>query len=312
MQLVGGFIYLLMGADLLVRGAVAVARKLRVPPLVVALTVVALGTSLPELVVAVQAALAGYPGIVLGNVVGSNIANVLVVAGAAAVIHPVKPGGGSVHRDAAVMVAATLLFLALAMGGDIDGYDGVILLVALTGALALTARDALKERAMVATPVDWVLGLPSRTGLIVLFLVAGLVGLPVGARLVVDAAVEIALELGLTETLVGLTIIAFSTSLPEVATAVVAAWHEETDMVVGTLVGSNTLNLLAIMGVGALVSPAGIPVPGGVLVFDLPVMLGAALALSALVWLRRPLGRVAGGMLALVYVGYLGVLFARG
>lgn len=282
------------------------------PPFVVALTLVALGTSLPELVVAVEAALAGYPGIVLGNVVGSNIANVLIVGGAAAVFYPVSPGEGSVRRDSAVMILATLLFIGLGVPGGLGRLDGAILVGGLAGALLLTARDAMEERKTVAAPIDWVLGVPTRTGLIVVFLVTGLVALPIGARLVVEAAVEIAAELGLSETVVGLTIIAFSTSLPELATAVVAAWRRETDMVMGTIVGSNTLNLLAITGVAALVSPSGIPMPRGVIVFDLPVMVGAALVLTVFVWWKRPLGRVTGILLSLSYVAYIGALFLRG
>lgn len=308
----GGLIYLLMGADLLVRGAVALARRARVPPFVVALTVVALGTSLPELVVAVQAALTGYPGIVLGNVVGSNVANVLLVAGAAAALYPVEPGEGSVRRDAGVMVLATLTFIGLSVRGGLGWLEGVLLLVGLAAALGLTARDALAERKIVTAPIDWILGLPSRAGLIAVFLAGGLVGLPVGARLVVDGAVEIAGALGMSETLVGLTIIAFSTSLPELATTVVAAWRRETDMIVGTVIGSNTLNLLGIMGIAAIVGPGGIPVSPDVLTFDLPVMLAAALVLVAFVWRKRPLGRVTGVLLSLGYVAYVGVLFVRG
>ncbi|HZD04742.1 MAG TPA: calcium/sodium antiporter [Longimicrobiales bacterium] len=311
-QLVGGFIYLLMGADLLVRGAVALARRARVPPLVVALTVVALGTSLPELVVAVQAALAGHPGIVLGNVVGSNVANVLVVAGAAAALHPLAPGGRSVGRDALVMILSSLLFIGLGAFGGVDRLDGAFLLLGLAGALTLIVRDALRERKVIAVPIEWTLGLPHRGGLIALFLVAGALGLPVGARLAVEAAVDIALGLGLTETVVGLTIIAFSTSLPELATAVVAARRHDTDLVLGTVVGSNTLNLLAIMGVSALLSPARIPFPREVVVVDLPLMLGAALVIALFVWRGRTVGRIAGTLLVLGYVGYAVALFVRG
>ena len=308
----GGFIYLLMGADLLVRGAVALARRARVPPLVVALTVVALGTSLPELVVAVQAALAGHPGIVLGNVVGSNVANVLVVAGAAAALHPLAPGGRSVGRDALVMILSSLLFIGLGAFGGVDRLDGAFLLLGLAGALTLIVRDALRERKVIAVPIEWTLGLPHRGGLIALFLVAGALGLPVGARLAVEAAVDIALGLGLTETVVGLTIIAFSTSLPELATAVVAARRHDTDLVLGTVVGSNTLNLLAIMGVSALLSPARIPFPREVVVVDLPLMLGAALVIALFVWRGRTVGRIAGTLLVLGYVGYAVALFVRG
>lgn len=311
-QIAGGFIYLLMGADLLVRGSVALARRARIAPGVVAFTVVAFGTSLPELMVSVRAALDGLPGLAMGNVVGSNIANVLLVAGAAALVHPLARGEGPVGRDTAIMMAVSVLFLLLCLGGELGRGSGVLLLVVLAVVGVVLARDATAEYrdADRATPVDWALGLPSRIWLILLFLVAGLVGLPIGARLVVEAASEIALQLGVTETVVGLTLIAFSTSLPELVTTVMAAVQRRTDVAVGTVIGSNTLNILAIMGAAAVVSPSAIPVSGDVLLFDLPVMLASSFLLSLYVWRDRPLARKTGVLCTGAYVLYVLVLFA--
>jgi cation:H+ antiporter len=300
-----------MGADLLVRGAVALARRARVPQLLVALTVVAIGTSLPELIVALQSVAAGYPGILLGNVVGSNIANVMVVGGLTAVVHPVAFGNASVRRDAAVMTLASFLFFALCPGG-LGRSDGAVLLVGLMVVLGLTTNDALhaKRKAGPRTPIEWVLGLPSSLPLIVFFIGAGVVGLPVGARLVVHASVDLATRLGVPEAVVGLTIVAIGTSLPELATTLVAARQGRTEMVVGTIVGSNIFNLLAITGVAAVVSAVPLSVPGTFFVLDLPLMVFTALLVGVYVWARRRIGRLMGGALAIGYLAYVIVLYA--
>lgn len=299
-----------MGADLLVRGAVALARRARVPQIVVALTVVALGTSLPELIVALQAVAAGYPGILLGNVVGSNIANVLVVGGVTAAIHPLAFGDASVRRDSALMTVASVLFIVLCLGG-LGRADGAVLLAGLVVVLSLMARDALRAQreAGAGTPIEWVLGLPSSLGLIVFFIAAGIVGLPVGARLVVDASVEIATRIGVSDAVIGLTLVAVGTSLPELATTVVAAREGRTEMVVGTIVGSNLFNLLGIMGVAAAVSSAPIHLPHGFVVLDLPLMLTAAVVVTVHVWSRRPVGRGLGITLALAYAAYAAAMY---
>ena len=307
LALIGGFIYLLMGADLLVRGAVALARRARVPPIVVALTVVALGTSLPELVVSIQAALSGYPGIALGNVVGSNIANILLVGGTAAIIYPLAHPGGSIKRDTAVMTLASLVLFFFCVTSGLNRTSGAILLVGLLAIMFPALQDAAKAHYETegTAPMEMILGLPSRRRVIFLFLIAGLIGLPVGARLVVDATVEIALAMGLSEAVVGLTIIAFSTSLPEMATTVVAARRKETGVAMGTLVGSNIFNILAIMGLSAVLAPSGIEVPPLLPFFDLPVMLAAALFVTVLAWRGLPLGRRAGMVLSAGYLVYI-------
>ena len=312
-QLAGGLVYLLWGGDLLVRGAVALARRYHVSPVVIALTVVAFGTSLPEMVVVLQASLTGSPGLVLGNVVGSNIANVLFVAGAAAAVYPLTYGERSVRRDSVVMIAASVLLIVLCFGGVLTRLGGGVLLAGLVAVMAVTAREAAEayRTADLKTPMEWVLGLPGKTGTIVLFIVLGAVGLPIGAKLVVDASVQIAAQLGVSESVVGLTILAFGTSLPEFATTLMAALHKRTEVAVGTVIGSNIFNVLAIMGVGALVSPSPIAVAPHFFTVDFPVMIGTAVLLSAFVWLRRPIGRVAGVSFVIAYVAYVVTLLLR-
>ncbi len=295
------------------RGAVALARRTHVSPIVIALTVVAFGTSLPELVVVLQASFTGYPGLVLGNVVGSNIANVLLVAGTGAVVCPLTYGEGSVRRDSLVMIGATVLLIVLCLDGVLLPIAGLPLLGGLVLVTLVTARKATRayRAADLRTPMEWVLGLPATVWTTLLFIVVGAVSLPLGARLVVEATVEIAGHLGVSETLVGLTILAFSTSLPELATTVVAALQKRTELAVGTVIGSNIFNILAIMGVAAATSPSPFPVPRSFLVLDFPVLLGSAILLSVFVWRRRPVGRSAGMLMVLGYAAYILGLVVR-
>ena len=315
LQLAGGFIYLLMGADLLVRGSVGLARRAGVPPIVVALTLVALGTSLPELVVSVQAVIQGYPGIVMGNVVGSNIANVLLVGGMSAMVYPLAFPGGSVRRDALVMLLATILFYLLCLTTAFTRPVGVALLLGLVAFMVPTVKEVAQASDEVVgprAPLAIVLGLPTRRPVIALFIMAGVIGLPLGSRLVVDSAVVMAARMGISEAVVGVTIIAFSTSLPELATTLVAAVRKETEVALGTLVGSNIFNILGIIGISALVAPEGIPVPPIFPYLDLPVMLLSALLVSAFLWRRQPIARKAGIVFFTLYVGYLAALFVFG
>ena len=299
-----------MGGDLLVRGAVALARRARVSPTVVAFSVVAIGTSIPELVVTLRASLSGYPGLVLGNVVGSNTANVLLVAGAAGVVFPLASGEGTARRDAIIMMAASLGFALMCVLGDLNRWGGLLLVGGFATVMGMTLRSTLRSyRESDTTPLEWVLGIPSHRGMIALFLVAGGVGLPVGASLMVEAAVEIAGRMGVSETVVGLSIVAIGTSLPELATSVVAAMQRRTEVILGTIVGSNTFNLLGIMGLGALVSPKSVAISRRFLTLDLPVMLAASVLLTVFILARRPIGRRVGVVLLTGYVAYLAVLF---
>jgi cation:H+ antiporter len=312
-ELTGGLVYLLLGGDVLVRGAVALARKYRVSPVVIALTVVAFGTSLPEMVVVVQAALTGYPGLVFGNVVGSNIANILLVAGGAAIVYPLTYGEHSVRRDSIVMIAATVFLILLSLNGTLGRVEGVILLVGLAGVTLITMREATRmyRGSEVRPPLEWALGLPANPWMIALFIVVGAIGLPLGAKLVVDASVGMATSLGVDEALIGLTILAFGTSLPELATTVMAAVQKRTEVAIGTVVGSNIFNILAILGVGAIVSPIPFHVSRDFFTLNFPVMLGTAILLSVFVWLRKPIGRPAGIVFVAWYVTYIALLVLR-
>lgn len=302
---------MLFGAELLVRGAVGLARRANVPPIVVALTVVALGTSLPELVVSVHAVFSGYPGIVLGNVVGSNIANVFLVAGVSAIVFPLAYPGDTVRRDSAVMIGASVFFAVLCLYNALSRPAGMVLLLGLALVFVPVLREvatAQKNASGKAPPVE-ILGVPNQRRFISLFLIVGIVGLPLGAHYVVEGTVQIALSMGVSEAIIGLSIVAFATSLPELATTVVAAYRHETEVAVGTIIGSNVFNILAIMGVAAIASPRPIEVPDTFSFLDLPVMLLAALVTTTFVWLRRPIGRVAGAVFTTAYVAYIAVLF---
>lgn len=310
-ELVGGLIYLLMGGDLLVRGAVGLARRLRISPMIVGLTVVALGTSLPELVVSVQAAFAAVPEIAIGNVVGSNVANVLLVVGTPAVLYPIACGASSLRRDAAIMLGISVLFVALCLAGPVTRLSGLVLFSALVLFLAYNAREALRaqERAEGKPLIEWALGLPTSLWLIVLFILVGGIWLPLGARLTVDAAVAVAADLGISNAAVGLTVVAVGTSLPEVTTTLVAAARAHADIALGNVIGSNVLNIALIMGTVGLVSPQPIPIPPAFPFFELPVMLAAALVLAGLAWRGRSIGRGTGVLLLAAYAAYAIAVF---
>jgi cation:H+ antiporter len=205
------------------------------------------------------------------------------------------------------MAGASLLMAMLALAGPLGGTAGLVLLGGLVVSTSVSAREALRTRLGqdTTTPLEWVLGVPSTLPMIGLFVAAGLVGLPLGARLVIDGAVELAGALGVTNTVVGLTIVAASTSLPELATTVTAAVQRRTELVLGTVLGSNIFNLLGIMGASALVSPEAIPVAGRARMLDLPIMLATALLLAALVFRGRPVGRKSGIVLLGGYLAYL-------
>ena len=311
-QMVAGFIYLLGGGDLLVRGGVALARRLRVPPVLVAVTVVALGTSLPELMVSLRASMTGYPNLILGNVVGSNIANVLLVGGLAAAVYPLRIRDPALPRNGMIMLAVSFLFAALCLNGTITTVDGIILLAALVAVFGLTAGDTIKAYADEqdhSVPLEWVLGLPSRMPIIVLFMAIGVVTLPLGADLLVEAAVELAERYGVSETVIGLSVVALGTSLPEVSTTVLAALRRRPAMALGTIIGSNTLNLVAIMGVAAVTATQPVLVGPGFLRVDLPFMLVVSAVLVALTRFARRITRGLGMLMVLAYLLYLTGLY---
>lgn len=281
------------------------------PEFVVAATVVGFGTSLPELVVSVRAALAGYPNLILGNVVGSNTANVLLVGGASALVYPMLPDGAAVRRNVLIMALSIIGFAVMAGMDALGQAGGAILLGAFVVIMAATARSTLREKkdSDPTTPLDWVLGLPARPFTIGLFIVFGVVTLPLGAGLLVDSAVEIAETFDVSETVIGLTVLAIGTSLPELTTTVLAALERRSDVAIGAIIGSNTFNILAIMGVAATMSAETIPVSARFMTFDVPVMMLSSAVLALYAWKGWKIGRTTGGLLLTSYIGYLTALF---
>jgi cation:H+ antiporter len=314
LYLFGGVAYLLMAGDLLVRGALALARRLRVSPVVVGLTVVALGTSAPELVVSVSAALGGLPELAITNVTGSNIANILLVVGVPAIIYPMACDQEGVARDALFMLGASFLFAGLAFLGPLGRGSGAVLLLGLVVFFAFVLRPS--AGGVVWSPESGeakrVLGIPSSGRMIALFLGLGAVGLSLGADLLIRGAVGLASAVGISTAVAGLTVVALGTSLPELATTLVAAFKREADLAVGNIVGSNVLNLFAIMGITALVTREAIRIPDGLVERDLPVMLGAALLLAVVALARGKVGRALGVALFAGYMAYIFVLFRSG
>lgn len=308
LQFAGGFVLLLFGAEYLVRGAVSLARRLNVSPMIIGMTIVAYGTTAPELVVSLQAAIDGIPGIAVGNVVGSNIANILLILGASAVIFPIVVKPKALYRDASVVMGSALLFTALALNGNIARWQGVLMVAALV-AFSLYAFQAERKRGKRDDPGDLPEELaeefkdpPQATWLAVLSVIGGVAAVIVGARLLVTAAVTTARFFGVGEEVIGLTIVAVGTSLPELATAVVAAIRRHSEVAVGNVMGANIYNLLAIMGLVSAVSP--IPVPPQILFFDLWFMLVVTAALLFFLLVYGGLKRSVGVLFLLTFVGY--------
>ncbi|WP_068145712.1 calcium/sodium antiporter [Rhodococcoides corynebacterioides] len=307
--LVGAGLVLLTGAgDLLVRGAVGLARRVGISALMVSLTVVSFGTAAPEVVVTVEALLDGVPQVALGNVVGSNIVNVLLVLGVPAMISVVRSAGRDLRTSYLQMVAATVVFVALCAAGTLTPISGTILLLGLAALLGHQIRTARRHRDTDASPgpspeADGPIPGPGR---IAAFLVAGLVGLPIGANLLLEGATGIARDAGLSDSVIGLTLVAAGTSLPELATTVIAALRGRADVVLGSVVGSNLVNILLIGGLTAIAGP--VPVDRHLLQLDLWVMLAAALILIPVVLLGKNITRTGGVLMTGAYVAYLAVL----
>jgi len=302
-----GLVLLIFAGDALVKGAVNVALRLGIPALIVSLTIVAFGTSAPELLIAISSILDGVPDIALGNVVGSNTANVLLVLGVPALLATLHTSEFDTRRSFVFMLAATVLFIAVCFWGTITWTSGLILLAVLLFVLIDQARSALSHSKAGSSNEDEedVEGADPdmRWWKIIAYLVAGIIGLPVGAALLVENASTIARAFNISEAIIGLTLVAIGTSLPELATTVMAALRRQADVALGNVIGSNLFNLLAITGIASLVGP--IPVDHEFLVFDLWVMLAASLVLIPFVFFKVNITRVWGVGLTAVYIAYL-------
>ena len=306
-----GLVALVAGGELLVRGASRLAAIAGISPLVIGLTVVAFGTSAPELAVSIKSSLAGTTDIAVGNVVGSNIFNVLFILGLSALISPLVVSSQLIRIDVPLMIGASVLTLVLALDGSIGRVDGALLASAIVAYTVFLVRQSRRETAAVATEYEEAFAGAEeqrRPVLDVLSIVAGLGMLVVGARWLVQAAVGAASALGVSELVIGLTVVAAGTSLPEVATSVLATIRGERDIAVGNVVGSNIFNLFAVLGIGSLVAPAGVPVSGGALTFDIPVMTAVAVATLPIFFTGHTIARWEGAVLLGYYVGYTGYL----
>jgi cation:H+ antiporter len=302
-----GLLILLLAGDALVKGAVNLSLRVGIPALIVSLTIVAFGTSAPEMLISVQAAMRNVPGIALGNVIGSNTANVLMVLGIPALITVMHTSAHDTRKSYVQMLCASVLFIGLAVREVFDWKSGIVLLAVLAWILADQIKDALAHRR--AGELDEELEEPEGADpdmpwwKIAFYIVLGLIGLPLGADLLVDSATEIARMFDVSDEVIGLTLVAVGTSLPELATTVMAALRRQADVALGNVIGSNMFNLLAIIGVASMIAPMPFELPE--LTFDLAVMLGASLLLLPFVFFKRDLNRMWGVILSALYVGYV-------
>jgi cation:H+ antiporter len=304
-----GIVLLIWGADLLVRGAAHLAAMIGISPLVIGLTVVAMGTSAPELAVSLRAALVGQADLTIGNVVGSNIANVLLILGLAAVAAPLLVAARVLQREVPTMIGVSLLLWLLAADGAINRLDGLVLVGALVLFLSLTLM--LERRAAVGSvtpaapaPEQQRGGVLRNLGL----LLGGLILLVAGAQWLVDGAVAFARALGVSELIIGLTVVAVGTSLPEIATSVLASLRGEREIAVGNVVGSNIINILGVLGVTTLLSPGPITVPASALAFDIPVLVATAVACLPIFFSGRMIARWEGALFLGYYIAYTAYL----
>ncbi len=310
--LILGLVLLVGGAEFLVRGAARLALSFGLSPLVVGLTVVAFGTSSPELAVSVASAFAGDGDLALGNVVGSNIFNVLVILGLSALIIPLVVNQKLIRFDVPVMIGVSLILMLMSLDGVINRLDGVLLAAGVISYTVFLIRQSRREtNAAVKAEYEDEFGAPEEISAWwknVLLLVVGLGALVLGSKWLVDSAVAIARHFEVSELVIGLTIVAMGTSLPEVATSIVAAVRGERDIAVGNVVGSNIFNILCVIGLSSIVAPSGIKVSQAALTFDIPVMIGVAVACLPVFLNRHEISRANGAAFLVYYGAYLGYL----
>lgn len=309
-----GLVGLFFGGDWLVKGAARLATAFGIPSLIIGLTVVAVGTSTPELLVSISAALAGTSNLALGNVIGSNIANIGLILGVTSIIFPVTIDWRLLRQEIPFVIAFSLAVILFALDGSIDRLEGGILLIAFGVFSFLLYRAGQADRAEIApelTQYQEIEGLTDRThpGREALRVIGGLALLMIGAQLLVNGATGIARALGVSELIIGLSLVAVGTSLPELVTCSIAAFRKENDIVMGNIIGSNIANLLIILGVTSTIQP--IPVAAALLEFEFIVMIVFALVLIPLA-LRQRINRVAGAALLMAYGAFIAAAFTRG
>ena len=303
--LVGGFFLLIKGADLFVDGSSAAAKKLKVSPLIIGMTIVAMGTSLPETSVSVSAALAGKNELAISNVVGSNIFNLMVVCGMCALLCPLKIDGISLKRDFPFSIAiAGLLMLLGKLDGSVGHIDGVILLIVFTGFLVLMISTARKQQ---GADEDEIKSMP--VWKLILFIIIGMAAIGVGGKMVVSGASDIARRFGMSDNLIGMTVVALGTSLPELVTSVVAAKKNEVDMALGNVIGSNIFNILFVLGAAAAIHPVAFT---SLNLIDSAVLILMSGLVLLFCFRSKKLVKWQGAIMLLVYGGYTAYIINRG
>lgn len=298
-----GLVILLFTGDALVRGAVNLALRLGIPALIVSLTIVAFGTSAPELIVSIQAILRDAPGIALGNVVGSNTANVLLVLGLPALLKGLETGSHDTRKSYLIMMGTSVFFIALCFFGPLMWVHGLLLLAVLGATFVDQAFEVRSHRRADKEPEVEGADPHMHWWKVLTYLAIGLIGLPIGATLLVDSSVNIATRFGVSETVIGLTLVAIGTSLPELAATLMACLRNRADVALGNVIGSNMFNLLAIIGISTFFGE--IPVDTSFLTFDLWIMLGASLILAPFALHNAHMSRLTGAAFSLLYVVYV-------
>lgn len=308
--LVLGFLVLIGGGELLVRGASQLASIAGVSPLVIGLTVVSLGTSSPELAVSIKACVGGQTDLAVGNVIGSNIVNVLLVLGASALIAPLIVSSQLIRFDVPIMIAASALMFIFSVSGKISFFEGLILTSGLVSYIGWSVMQSRRENEAIRTEFES----KSRTGprltakgivSQVLIVLAGLVLLTLGSNMLVSGASTLAEMMGMSELMIGLTVVAIGTSLPELVASMVACWKGEREIAVGNVVGSNLFNILGVIGVSALVAPDGIRVSQAAIQFDMPIMIAVSVACLPIFFTGNKISRMEGGIFLAYYVAYM-------
>ncbi|MDT8408391.1 MAG: calcium/sodium antiporter [Wenzhouxiangellaceae bacterium] len=306
-----GVALLTLGGEMVIRGSLAAAQRLGISALLTGLVIVGFGTSAPELAVSVDAAISGRPDIALGNIVGSNIGNIFLILGTCALITPLAIRPLALRRDAVTGVAASILFLVLAAAAALGRIEAAILLLAFVSYLGWaywTERfHAAPSAQLHQAEAEAIKAVPKSALWIVMALLAGLLLLIGGSQVLLKGAVGIAEHFGVSEAVIGLTLVAVGTSLPELSVSVIAAIRGHADVAVGNVLGSNIFNLLGILGIAALLQP--LPVPARIVQFDQWVLLGASIVLLLFLYTGRRLSRLEGGMLVLGYTAYVGLSF---
>jgi cation:H+ antiporter len=300
-----GLVLLVAGGEGLVRGASAIARRLGLSPLVVGLTIVSVATSSPELAVSVGATLNGQPELAVGNVVGSNIANVLLILGISALVLPLVARRRLVRLDAPFMVALSVLLLVLALDGGISRWEGLLLLGLFVGHLVWSVVTGRGEN---GDEADDEAAPPLGMGPAVLFVLGGVGLLVLGSQLLVSGASSIASALGLSDLVIGLTVVAIGTSLPELAASVVAVRRGERDLAIGNIVGSNIANIGLVLGVPSVLGSEGLPIPDAAIAFDIPLMIATSFALLPIAFTGFVIKRWEGGLFVALYLSYMAYL----